>query len=66
MQPFNFIAWTAILVLVGFTIPPAQAEAEVKRVCHEVNGKQVCKNVKVHKKVEGTPVPEVAPKKTKK
>ena len=66
MRSFNFIAWVAILVLVAFTIPQAQAEAEVKRVCHEEKGKQVCKNVKVHKKVEGTPVPEAAPKKAKK
>jgi hypothetical protein len=58
MQSFNFIAWVGIFALVAFTIPQARAEAEVKRVCHEVNGKQVCKNVKVHKKVEGTKVPE--------
>jgi hypothetical protein len=47
----------ALVAVVGL----AHAEAEVKKVCHEVNGKQVCKNVKVHKKVEGTPVPEKAP-----
>ena len=63
MRSFNFIAWTAILTLVAFTVPPARAEAEVKRVCHEEKGKQVCKNVKVHKKVEGTPVPEKSAKK---
>ena len=63
MKLFNFIAWVAIVVLVAFTIPQAKAEAEVKRVCHEVNGKQVCKNVKVHKKVEGTKVPEKPAKK---
>jgi hypothetical protein len=63
MKSFNFIAWVAIVVLVAFTIPQAKAEAEVKRVCHEVNGKQVCKNVKVHKKVEGTKVPEKPAKK---
>jgi len=63
MRSFNFIAWIAILVLVAFTIPTAQAEAETKRVCHEEKGKQVCKNVKVHKKVEGTKVPEKAAKK---
>jgi len=53
------------LVLVAF-VGTAHAEAEVKKVCHEVNGKQVCKSVKVHKKVEGTPVPEKAPAKNKK
>lgn len=66
MRSFNFIAWVAIFVLVAFTIPQARAEAEVKRVCHEVNGKQVCKNVKVHKKFEGTKVPEKAPAPKKK
>jgi hypothetical protein len=50
------------LVLVVF-VGTAYAEAEVKKVCHDVNGKQVCKNVKVHKKVEGTKVPEKAPAK---
>jgi hypothetical protein len=38
------------------------AEYEMKKVCHdkEVNGKmtKVCKDVKVHKKLEGTKVPE--------
>ena len=63
MKLFNLAFWTVFAVLVAVTARPAQAEAEVKRVCHEVNGKQVCKNVKVHKKVEGTPVPEKSPKK---
>jgi hypothetical protein len=63
MRSFNFIAWAAIVVLVAVTIPQARAEAEIKKVCHEVNGKQVCKNVKVHKKVEGTKVPEKTAKK---
>ena len=63
MKLFNLAFWTVFAVLVAFTIPQAQAETEVKRVCHEVNGKQVCKNVKVHKKVEGTPVPEKPAKK---
>lgn len=43
--------------------------AETKRVCHDVvvKGKTVqqCKNIKVHKKVEGTKVPEKAPTKPK-
>ena len=65
MRSFNFIVWVGILALVAFSIPKARAEAEVKKVCHEVNGKQVCKNVKVHKKIEGTPVPEKAPVKKK-
>lgn len=43
----------------------AVGSAEVKRVCtvDEKTKKEVCKNVKVHKKVEGTPVPEKPTKK---
>ena len=43
----------------------AYAEAVVKKVCHEDSKtkKEVCKNVKTHKKVEGTKVPEKAPAK---
>ena len=43
----------------------AVGSAEVKRVCtvDEKTKKEVCKNVKVHKKVEGTPVPEKPAKK---
>ena len=50
---------------------PALAEAEIKEVCKDktdakgqvVKGKdgkpvQVCKKIKVHKKLEGTPVPD--------
>jgi hypothetical protein len=52
------------LVLVAF-VGTAVASAEVKRVCHTdpKTKKEVCKNVKVHKKVEGTKVPEKTPKK---
>ena len=36
------------------------AEAEKKKVCHidEKTKKEVCKTIKVHKKLEGTAVPE--------
>lgn len=52
------------LVLVAF-VGSAFAKAEIKKVCHTdpKTKKEVCKNVKVHKKVEGTKVPE--PKKKK-
>ena len=30
----------------------AHAEAETKKVCHDKDGKQVCKTIKVHKKAE--------------
>lgn len=38
----------------------ANEKPEVKRVCvkDDKTGKETCKNVKVHKKLEGTPVPE--------
>lgn len=46
------------VVLVAFTV--GIACAETKRVCHTdpKTKKEVCKNVKMHKKLEGTPVPE--------
>jgi hypothetical protein len=62
MPFFNLVFWSAFAVLVALSLPQkAHAEAVIKKVCHEVNGKQVCKNVKVHKKVEGTKVPQKAP-----
>ena len=41
------------------------AEAEKKKVCHvdEKTKKEVCKTIKVHKKLEGTAVPEKDKKK---
>jgi hypothetical protein len=52
------------LVLVAF-VSTASASAEVKKVCHPdpKTKKEVCKNIKVHKKAEGTKVPEPAKKK---
>jgi hypothetical protein len=57
----SFLAWNN----------PAYAEAEVKKVCHDKvdkagkpvknkdgSVKQDCKDVKIHKKLEGTKVPE--------
>jgi hypothetical protein len=68
MRLFNFISWTAILILVAFTAPQAQAEAVTQKVCHtdDKTKKEVCKVIKTHKKVEGTPVPEKAPAPAKK
>lgn len=67
MRLFNFVAWTAIAVAVALVAQPAQA-VETKRVCHPdpKTKKEVCKNIRVHKKVEGTKVPEKAPAKKKK
>ena len=55
-----------ICSFIGYQVT-AYASAEVKKVCHEdpKTKKEVCKNVKTHKKVEGTKVPEKAPAKPK-
>ena len=55
-----------VLALVVF-VGSAVAAPEVKKVCHPdpKTKKEVCKNIKVHKKVEGTKVPEKAPPKKK-
>lgn len=37
--------------------PPVIKEGEVKNVCVEINGVKKCKNVKMHKKFEGTKIP---------
>ena len=50
-----------LVILLAVGVTTAYAESHIEKVCHEVNGKQVCKNVKVHKKFEGTKVPEKAP-----
>ena len=55
----NIVIWSIVCVEV------AHAEAETKKVCKEVKGKQVCKTIKIHKKFEGTAVPEKAPAKKK-
>jgi hypothetical protein len=56
----NIVIWS----LVGYQAT-AHAEAVVKKVCHtdEKTKKEVCKNVKTHKKVDGEKVPEKAPAK---
>jgi hypothetical protein len=64
MRLFNFVFWSIFIALVVFSLPnKAQAESTTKKVCHTdpKTKKEVCKNVKVHKKVEGTKVPEKAP-----
>jgi hypothetical protein len=50
------------VVLLSF-VSTAFAEATIEKVCHPdpKTKKEVCKNIKVHKKVEGTKVPEKAP-----
>ena len=50
------ICWTVVLAFGVITLANA---AETKRVCKEdpKTKKEVCKDIKVHKKLEGTPVP---------
>ena len=64
MKKFLIVLNIVIWSLVGYQTT-AYAAAEVKKVCHQdpKTKKEVCKNIKVHKKVEGTKVPEKAPKK---
>jgi hypothetical protein len=56
-----------IAILLGLAMTAAYAEAEMKKVCHneEKNGKtvEVCKTIKVHKKLEGTEIPPAPAKK---
>ena len=56
----------ALLFTVGLGV--AHAEAIMQKVCHEdaKTKHEVCKTIKTHKKVDGTPVPDAPAKKTKK
>ena len=45
-----------LLVIISALSFSAQA-VTMEKVCHDIKGKQVCKMVKVHKKLEGTKVP---------
>lgn len=51
-----------LLAALGVAAPAANAGGEIKKVCHMERNKQgkevpVCKTIKVHKKLEGKPVP---------
>ena len=52
-----------LAIVLAFGITTAHAEAVMKKVCREdaKTKKEICKTIKTHKKVEGTPVPEKAP-----
>lgn len=62
MNAIISICWTVVLTFGVITLANA---AETKRVCKEdpKTKKEVCKDIKVHKKLEGTPVPEKSAKK---
>ncbi len=51
------ICWATVVAVSLITV--ANAAGETKRVCKkdEKTKKEVCKDIKVHKKLEGTPVP---------
>ena len=57
------ICWAVVIAFGIVTL--AQAAGETKRICKkdEKTKKEVCKDIKVHKKFEGTPVPEKPAKK---
>jgi len=60
------IIMSVVLLVLSMSVAVlAVGSAEVKRVCtvDEKTKKEVCKNIKTHKKVEGTPVPEKPVKK---
>jgi hypothetical protein len=64
MKKLSIALIITIWSLISFQVAHA-AEPEKKRVCRvdEKTKKEVCKLIKVHKKLEGTPVPEKAQKK---
>jgi len=51
----------ALLTILALTVNLSWAGGEMKKVCHteKIKGKdmEVCKTIKVHKKLEGTKVP---------
>ena len=67
----NIIILSAVAIIGMTTYHMAYAETKTKQVCKDVVGKdgktvknkdgtakQACKTIKVHKKLEGTPVPD--------
>jgi large-conductance mechanosensitive channel len=64
MKVFNAFTWTLIAIAVAFTTVNAASAAETKKACVTQKDpktgkeKEVCKEIKVHKKLDGTPVPE--------
>ena len=75
MKTIIQICWATVIAVSAITLTvPAHAEVKTKQVCKDVvdkqgkpvknkdgSVKQACKTIKVHKKLEGTPVP--SPKK---
>ena len=67
MKKELFVASAILFLLLAPLSNAAFAGGEIKEVCREEQKGnktvQVCKKIKVHKKLEGTAVPEKAPKK---
>jgi hypothetical protein len=60
----NFIAFLTFVACCAGVVPLALAEAETKKVCTKQTDpktkkeKEVCKTIKIHKKLEGTKIPD--------
>ena len=63
---FSSLLATSVALANSHEAAPATKAPEVKKICNEfkIKGKvqKQCKNVKMHKKFEGTKVPTPAPK----
>ena len=68
MRKIHYSIWIAIAAVAVFSMTTqVHAATTTKQVCHDVTvkGKKVqqCKNVKIHKKFKGTPIPTKPAKK---
>ena len=63
MRKIHYLIWIAVIIVVLFSVTQQvyAATPQYKRVCHDVvvKGKKVqqCKNVRIHQKFKGTPIP---------
>jgi hypothetical protein len=63
MRKIHYIIWIAVIIVVLFSVTQQvyAATPQYKRVCHDVMVKskkvQQCKNVRIHQKFKGTPIP---------
>jgi hypothetical protein len=55
-MPYVYLSAVFFVLCLGFS--NAHAGGEMKKVCRQEKGKEVCRTVKVHKKLEGTAVPK--------
>ena len=69
MRKIHYSIWIIIAIIALFSMLSNShaATTQTKRVCHDVvvKGKKVkqCKNVKIHQKFKGTPIPAKPAKK---